>query len=503
MRHLERSYWGLVLLLFGIAAFGIWGAKADPLWFDEFWSIFNAGGATYEGLPQVPPLNPLEIWRRIAIYDALQAPGHALLLSLWARLVGWTDFATRMLSVLLGLLAVATSVQVGAALRSRQTGVFAAWILGTSAFFAHYIHELRMYTLLVLLVNAALWAYWRLNHRQGGWFAAGVWIISLTGLVYTQYLAGLVLVGIGIYHLWGAPKTRRWWLSLGGVGVGILLYSPWMPVLWGMVQSVSGGAARSGVMSTPQILWNGLAIFSNSLLIEAWHVALSFAPLWIALIGLAGISRWRGRGLLLTALSVSAALMLAVNAFTGMFIHIRYLLVMLPLVALLLAAGIAHIAMRRTWAAWALVVLWIVSGWSQYVRFEDTYNRDNQWTLDWHGTRALLEAHTLNPTDRVLVQAAGTRSWWDYAQTATYYSGLLPDMLTVVPLRPYADATEYAALLNEQIDGRERLLYLYDSSQPADRERFYAALPPSYRVCAPQQTAGMMVLEIFAQACDA
>ena len=65
----------------------------------------------------------------------------------WAHLVGWTQFALRLFSVLAGVLMIAWLYRLGSDVFNRRTGLAAALLIGTSAYMILYVHNFRMYPL--------------------------------------------------------------------------------------------------------------------------------------------------------------------------------------------------------------------------------------------------------------------------------------------------------------------------------------------------------------------
>src|SRR5262245_40462494 len=98
-----RRKWLLVIPLLLLTSWlGARGLNADAIWYDEYWSLYYAGGAHYG------PITLGETWTRVAQTDIeLNPPGYYLLLNGWGALVGWTEYAGRALSLLVGVLAVA------------------------------------------------------------------------------------------------------------------------------------------------------------------------------------------------------------------------------------------------------------------------------------------------------------------------------------------------------------------------------------------------------------
>ena len=482
-----RKLFLLLPLLLWVMGFGVIGAVADTLWFDEFWSLFNAGGVTYEGVPRDVPLDLKSTWFQIRDIDPIHPPGYAFALAIWSRLTGWNAFSGRMMSVLLGVLAVAMMYRTGHDLFSEQVGLVAAYLLGTSAFFIHYYHEMRMYTLLVLLVCTAIWSYWRLIHYPVRLFAATVFVVSLAGLVYTQYLSLFVAIGIGVYHLLFVRKDRRW-LVIAGLAIAAgLLYIPWLSTALNMFLSVTGGPSRAGVLSTPAILQGALAIFSNSLLTTTTQYLISFVPVFAVLLVLSLFPDHchSGRNLSLTVFVVTGALMVVINAQTGMFIHIRYLLVMFPPLMLLMAAGVERLVKSGgSFMPLIIIGLWMLSGFATYADFEAKYNRDAQWTLPWTDITSSLAGLTTSD-DLIVVQTAENRTWWDYAQVAAFYTYDIPARVTLTPLRPYeSDVVFREQWQDEQFNGQQRIFSVWDKTQSANTlARFESILQETHVLC--------------------
>jgi uncharacterized membrane protein len=73
--------------------------------------------------------------------------------------------------------------------------------LTLSPVMVHYSQEIRMYALLVLLANLALWAALRLVERPD---ATSFAIFGLTGAacLYTHYIAGIFVIGLLIFVMW-------------------------------------------------------------------------------------------------------------------------------------------------------------------------------------------------------------------------------------------------------------------------------------------------------------
>ncbi len=296
--HSQRAVWRwLVPLLLLTTWLGARGLDADAIWYDEYRSLFYAGGAEY-GPIQLP-----EVWTRVALYGgSAQVPGYFSLLWGWGALVGWTEFAARSLSLFFGLLAVAWTYRLGALILSPRGGLYAAAILGVSAFFIHYLHELRVYTLLALMTAFTVWAYWRLvsSRREPGLAIQISLVLGVALSLYIHYLTSLTLAALGLYHLLFVPKNRRWWRVMAAMAAGGALFLPWAGVL---IEGVST-KTRDSVAANAGVVVNNVAhsLSNDSLILLAivlllavisWKVIRlpGFLALGVLAVGLA-LNRW-------------------------------------------------------------------------------------------------------------------------------------------------------------------------------------------------------------------
>ena len=97
-------------------------------------------------------------------YSRDQAPLFYLLGAAWAQLAGWSQYALRLFSVLAGMLMIAWLYRFGSDMFNRRIGLLAAILMSTSAYMILYVHDFRMYTLLLLLAIIHTWLYGRLAH---------------------------------------------------------------------------------------------------------------------------------------------------------------------------------------------------------------------------------------------------------------------------------------------------------------------------------------------------
>ncbi|RMF79553.1 MAG: hypothetical protein D6737_11005, partial [Chloroflexi bacterium] len=216
-------WWWIVPLLLLTTWLGTRGLTADALWYDEVNTIHDIGAAQYG------PVSALALWGRIS-EESPWPPAYYYLMAGWGALTGWTAFTGRAFSLFIGILSIAWMYRLGRDMTTPLVGLSAAVVLGMSAFFIIYLHEFRGYTLYVLLTIIVVWAYWRLitlRHEPSRALQA-TFVLSVAGVFYVHYFAGLTAVAIGLYHLLFVPKNTRWWRVAILLGIGGLLFLPWL-----------------------------------------------------------------------------------------------------------------------------------------------------------------------------------------------------------------------------------------------------------------------------------
>ena len=264
----------VLLLSFGLAAPGL---NALPIWTDELYSVSNMGA--FDG-----PYSPAQIIQSVSGHFPDHVPLFFLLGAGWAHLVGWSQFALRLFSVLSGVLTIAWLYRLGTDVFNRRTGLLAALLLGTSAYVLLYFHNFRMYPLLLLFAVMHSWFYWRLAHgHRATRLMWCLFVISAVGLAYTHLFSIVWLAGLGFYHLVFVSKRRRWFQILLGWGVGALCFLPYLNVLISGVRrasekfNVTSAAASPGelIPTLFDLLGNGsdilASLFGGVLILAVWR----------------------------------------------------------------------------------------------------------------------------------------------------------------------------------------------------------------------------------------
>ena len=177
----------------------------------------------------------------------MHPPLYFLLLDGWAALVGDSVFSVRLLSLLFGILGLTVTFVVCRKLFNDQAGLIVLAWLGTHSFFIYYCREARMYTLLLCLSGLSMGAYLTWLKRPTG-CRTFRYVVTAVLLFYTHYCGFFILLTHGIHLLLTRPS--RWHRWLLAVGLSLLLYTPWLPILWQQLLSHPDGPLILPVANT-------------------------------------------------------------------------------------------------------------------------------------------------------------------------------------------------------------------------------------------------------------
>jgi len=207
---------GLAVLIGVVARF----VTVSPLWLDE------ALSANISSLP----------FDEIGV--ALRRDGHPplyyWLLHGWSEVFGTGDVALRALSGVFALAALPLAWLAGRRLGGRTTAAWALVLLSLSPFAVRYASEVRMYSLVLLLVLAGAVLLPRcLDHAS--WLRLAGLSAVVSALLWTHYWSLYLVGSVGLLLVltwWRRPKTRSAVRRcIGAVVVGTISFLPWVPSL--------------------------------------------------------------------------------------------------------------------------------------------------------------------------------------------------------------------------------------------------------------------------------
>ena len=361
-------FWWLVLAPLLLAAL-LSSIQLDDNAFnrDEPDSLYTAG------IYSSGPGTLAEVWAFVTDVHPTQTQGWSKLLFVWGRIVGWSEPAIRALSFLAGLLALAWLYRAGRDLLSPLAGLLACLLVSVSTFFLAYMAIARGFTLVVLFTTLILWSYWRMmlgGRPAGPAMPLALWL-GFVGLLYTHYFGSLFLPALGIFHLLFVRKTRRWWqitlLMLLALLAGLLQIPGFLSGL--SITSDNTSLARRS-MTASEIPGQFLYVLSNFLVSVPLHAGGMFVSLVFICLLLTFVRRWRAPvpanvcWMLAFVTATAFLIMVAANEIvrTMRSNRIRYMLPLLPPIALL--AGNALKGFLRAFPSGAMVflVFWLFLG---------------------------------------------------------------------------------------------------------------------------------------------
>lgn len=324
---------GLLMLLFI-------GEKS--LWIDEVLSVDYASN-DWSGL-----------WGVISGQQANMGL-YYVLLHCWLSL-GATEFVVRSLSAVFALASVPLVYTLGARLFGRQEGIVAALLLAVNAFFIRYAQEARGYTLAVLLVSVSSCFFVRALQQpsQKNW--AG-YIAGSALAVYAHFFAVLVLIAHVLSLIFLRLDNIRWKSLIISELLTVFLLSP---LGFFVIVRDSGQLdwLREPSLQRLYGLFAALSGDGGVMLVATYFALCSIACFW----GLrtwyrsgASFETWRF-GFLLTWLAVPV-LITFLFSFVKPVFQYRYLLISLPPLCILAAAGLSRIRHRLLFAAVLLCIM--------------------------------------------------------------------------------------------------------------------------------------------------
>ena len=225
-----RKYLPLIAILVLAFILRLISIQTHPLWYDEAFAVlFSEKGVSAMLYGTLAPVN------------GGAADIHPLLyyttLNVWMNLFGQSAVIVRLWSVILGLGTIGLVYLIATDLFSKRAGLASALIVAIAPFHVQYSQEVRMYSLLALLLMGATWCFLqaRRSDSKRWWLAFGV----LAGLaMHTQQLAAFYLVALGLVPFIARRRSDMIGVVLGA-GIAFVVYLPWLVNIPGQLQKVN------------------------------------------------------------------------------------------------------------------------------------------------------------------------------------------------------------------------------------------------------------------------
>jgi mannosyltransferase len=272
----------LTILLIGVCL-RIYNLDGECIWSDEGFSIKLAAKDVH------PPL-------------------YYILLHYWIDLFGDSEFSTRMLSVIFGVIAIFVMYMLGSLIFEKKVGILGSLILSISVFHIRYSQEVRMYTLLTLLAILSVYFYVKLLENRRDLPTILGYIAATCLMMYTHCYGIFILVGQNVYYILllflkkaNKPNTKCWIVLQTLV---LILFTPWIFIL---INQISRVETMGFWIHEPSII-NLIASFhiysSKSPLLLLIYLLLILFPIWEISCRMRGSFYWKehllgARGILL------------------------------------------------------------------------------------------------------------------------------------------------------------------------------------------------------------
>lgn len=394
---------------------GAAGLNADIVWMDEMFSLGNMGA--FDDF-----FSPAEVLSSLAQESPDHVPLYFVLGSQWARLVGWSQVAIRYLSLLFGLLLLASVYRLATDLDNPFTGLVAAFLVSTCAMITLFTHEIRMYTLLAWLATAHTWLYWRLQsdfRRSRGTKIS--FVVTAILLPYIHVFSVFFFLGLAAQHLIFAERSRRWRGIFAGWGLAGLTFLPYVPAFAvGFIGVTGSERVAEKALPTPEVVELLAHLLVNDVV-----------ALWLPIVILAGLALRRRRRPFTRLLVMAAVILGAIIGLNAVFdiiniTRFRYFVIALPFFHIALAMMLA--ADRRVRVVLVVfLLLWAfgaVQIWRQAEHWQ--FAGRNTLLMKHPPLHRLAEAlmNKTRPHDHVLGFAGSPMVGWRYkhgATTAEYY----------------------------------------------------------------------------------
>jgi mannosyltransferase len=426
----NRTY--RLLLLTGLLtalALRLYRLGLDSLWYDETVSAYLSSLTPQAVIRHTagdihPPLYYLMVlaWRAIS-HPSLN---HGL-----EYLLGWP-------SLVWGMLVVALIYPLGRKLLDRRSALIALWLAAVNPFHVWYSQEVRMYTMGAALGLLCLWVAlkWR-ESASDRWIFLALYAGCAVAGLYTLYYFALLLLAVNlivVLLLWqdysssggGFRFSLLSWLT-AQISV-LLVFSPWLPVLWKQAtdppvppwrqpwdtlpafiatfsESLSALLAGQALLGGTQWIWAFLTLAATAIFIRSPSIE---AASYVA----ARRRRFDARVILLSYVFMPIGMLYIATLLLTPVYHVRYLFTYAPLFMLILASAVSLLWKTERWLGISslVFVIGISMAGLQQTWFNPLHRADD------HRTAVADLAENWRPGDLILVNAG-----WAYTALDTYW----------------------------------------------------------------------------------
>lgn len=219
---LAESYWIVLILILMALVYVIVMilAQGQNVWFDEAYSITLAK-------------SPVRDLINLTGVDA-HPPLYYLYLKAWGTVFGWSEFALRSSSAVLGAFSIGTVAIIIRQLFSKKAVIMVIPFVSVAPFLLRYDYEIRMYALASLIGLVATWVLVKASTARSRWWwvgyavlvALGMYTLYATAVIWLAHVAWLIVTKYKQSKSIKAVITQPAVFAFGGA---VLLFAPYMP----------------------------------------------------------------------------------------------------------------------------------------------------------------------------------------------------------------------------------------------------------------------------------
>jgi 4-amino-4-deoxy-L-arabinose transferase-like glycosyltransferase len=444
---MKTPFWLLALLLVFLAfALRMSKLAEQAFWWDEAWSAWVAS----EPFAQTTELTRSDV----------HPPLYQWALHVWLRLVGYSEFALRTLSVLFGVLAVAMAGTLARWLSGRWgVGALALALAGVSLIHVNWSQEVRMYALASLGATWAYLAYFRLDVRTPlSWLNFGV---ACLVACLSHYVGAFVPLSLGVLWLFSLRRLPRAYhlRFIAVMGVVGALTGAWVLYVFSTARPPRVPVA----VEWDYILHLWYVILANGQSGEFHRyeqVALGLAG--VLAIGTLAIGAWRWRvGMAMTLVLLFPPIFFAVlSTVIQIALTDRYYAVFAPLAGAMGALALwGWWRMAKPLAVVLAVAFFVMAGALVYEDWDARYYRDDYASM--FGALHLL----MKPDDHLAFISADRYAFVNYYLTRLNAPHPIPQTVRGVPV-----AVDLSATMPFIVGRRDALWLVYIERTLGDRD---------------------------------
>lgn len=200
-------------------------AGTYSIFFDEKSTLLISQGVALEGANQAevfakPYFTPQEFWRKKHLPDYLEAmirgdignsPAYYLVFHFWVELVGKSDFAIRLLSVLFSVMTIALAFYFTRYhLRDDRMALLVALLMTIEPFFIGYSHQARNYSMSFFFTLLTTHVFLRIVRERATHARLALYGFLALICLFCHFLTFTVLLAHGLYVALFVRDWRVW-----------------------------------------------------------------------------------------------------------------------------------------------------------------------------------------------------------------------------------------------------------------------------------------------------